>query len=152
MSGTDDEAQVLDRATCLDLIRLVPIGRLGWLDDPGEFSVHPVTIAVVEDDIIFRSTPHPPVTGEHARPAMMEIDDFEPATQVGWSVVVRGHAHPISDPAEVQRLDALVRPWFHAPQAQMIRLHPEQISGRRLRPHPGGVTIVKLGPDVDSDT
>ena len=47
--------EVLDRSTCVELLRTVVIGRVAWATEPGDAVVVPVNFIVVDDDLIFRT-------------------------------------------------------------------------------------------------
>ena len=60
-----------------------------------------------------------------------EADSIDPQTRTGWSVVVTGHAHTITDPDEVSRYEQLLHPWVnHADTA--VAIEPEIITGFRI--------------------
>ena len=67
-----------------------------------------------------------------------EVDELDPRTRSGWSVLVLGTAEPLTgaEGAAVV-LDTLavgVRPWAPGDYGTWVRLTPEGISGRRIVP------------------
>ena len=69
-----------------------------------------------------------------AAPVAFEIDNWDEATETGWSVLVRGTMEEVYRPEDVAELAHLhLRPWSN-PEARRIwiRIRPEEISGRRL--------------------
>ncbi|WP_138899871.1 pyridoxamine 5'-phosphate oxidase family protein [Streptomyces albidochromogenes] len=62
-----------------------------------------------------------------------EADAIDPVTRLGWSVVVTGYAHQVTDEVELARYAAVLRPWadHHAPDAA-LRIRPDLITGSHL--------------------
>jgi hypothetical protein len=56
------------------------------------------------------------------------------ALSQGWSVLVRGRAHHVTHPAELQivRNDAAIWPWPGGDRDVYVRLIPDIITGRRI--------------------
>lgn len=52
----------------------------------------------------------------------------------GWSVLVRGQAHRVRHPAELNRVreDAAVWPWPGGEGDVYLRIVPDRITGRRI--------------------
>ncbi|MFD8671855.1 pyridoxamine 5'-phosphate oxidase family protein [Streptomyces seoulensis] len=66
-----------------------------------------------------------------------EADVIDPDTHLGWSVVVTGYAHLVTDVGELARIRLLLAPWA-----------PRQGRDYAVRIRPGLVTGVRLGaPD-----
>jgi hypothetical protein len=63
-----------------------------------------------------------------------EVDHVDEALGQGWSVLVRGPAHRVAQPGELQhvREHAAVTPWAGGEREAFIRIFPVQISGRRV--------------------
>ena len=65
---------------------------------------------------------------------------FRAAGTVGpvacWSVLVRGHAHQVTDGRAVQRLEdgMHLAPWAPGARDVYVRIVPAQITGRRIQP------------------
>jgi uncharacterized protein len=76
---------------------------------------------------------------------MCQADDVEPALHVGWSVLASGRAHIVEDPDEVGRLESLpLAPWEPSPKPFFVRVDAQRVTGRRLRLHPGNVTVEEI--------
>ena len=146
MAGTDDRMEILDRETCLELLRTVPIGRVAWVADDGQVVVLPVNFIVDGDGIVFRTAEGGKLeAARHGQPVSFQADDVEPALHLGWSVLASGQAHVVEDPNEVARLESLpLAPWEPSPKPFFVRIDTQQISGRRLRLHPGEVTVEEI--------
>lgn len=62
-----------------------------------------------------------------------EIDGTDAAGMTGWSVLVRGEAVAVSDPAELAHLRELpVRPLAPGSKCHYIRVMPAVLTGRRI--------------------
>lgn len=126
----------LDRAECLALIAGGSVGRVAFDDGEGP-TVVPVNYALDDDAVIFRTSSSgrlnrsllTAVVGGEVR-AAFEADRFDEATHEGWSVLVRGGAHPLSDD-EITRV-AQVQPWPGGDRDAWFRLAALDVSGRRL--------------------
>ena len=134
--------QVLDRDACLALLSTVAVGRIAWTA-PGTdaLEIVPVNFVLDDDGIAFRTEKGGKLDAiEHGVPLIFEADDTEPALHVGWSVVLTGRAEVVTDPGQVRRLERIVgAPWVAMAEPVFVRLSLNEISGRRLPLHPGGV-------------
>ncbi len=125
---------ILDRAECIDLLARTPIGRI-------EFVAHrqpvvlPVNYRWFDGSIVFRT-----LDGDklHAaamnQPVAFEIDEWDGETSLGWSVVVKGLAHEVTNWAEAEQLEQLgLVPWSNDVWRQKwVRVYPDEITGRRV--------------------
>ncbi len=132
---------VLTLRECLDRLRSTPVGRLAFVDS-GSPVILPVNHGLDGTDVVFRTTYGSKLqVAEDARKVAFEVDGIDTRTHHGWSVLVKGVAGPVYDPADVARYEALeVSAWagLDAGPAVWIRLRPEEISGREIRPRAGG--------------
>jgi uncharacterized protein len=120
---------------CLDLLRSVPLGRVGFYAD-GEVVILPVNHAMDGQDVVFRTAPGSKLTsvGEQG-PVTFEADQFDTRARTGWSVLVTGRAGVVYDEAETSQLDGLgLEPWPTAIERSFwIRIRPTSVTGRRTR-------------------
>ena len=64
-----------------------------------------------------------------------EIDGTDEAARTGWSVLIRGEATEVTDPAELARLRKLrVSPWAPGAKTHYVRILPAKLTGRRILP------------------
>lgn len=71
--------------------------------------------------------------GLREAPVAFEIDGVDRRAHTGWSVVVRGRAEEVTDPAELKRLRELpLVPWAPGPKDHFLRVRPSQVSGREI--------------------
>ncbi len=138
--------EVLDRDTCLALLRTVAIGRVAWATPTGHAVVLPVNFVLDDDAVVFKTSHGGKLDiVREGRALSFEADDVEPALQVGWSVLVTGVAEVITDPDRIRRLEGLpLAPWTHLPEPVFVRLPAREVTGRRIPLHPGGVTVERV--------
>jgi uncharacterized protein len=133
VNGAPDRLEELGREECLRLLGTAAIGRVAV--SVGALPVVlPVNICVDEGTVVFRTAAGTKLTAACDNAVIaLEADSVDPVYQAGWSVLVRGRAREISDPAELARASRLpLRAWAGGDRDHFIRLSPELISGRRL--------------------
>ncbi|HEY7044831.1 MAG TPA: pyridoxamine 5'-phosphate oxidase family protein [Nocardioidaceae bacterium] len=124
---------VLDATECWERVRESGVGRLAFVVENWPV-VLPVNFCTDGDDVVLRSGEGLKLSTLRRSPAVaLEVDSFEPLYRSGWSVLLLGTASVVDDPDESGRLDALgLRPWAASERASWLRVHPLQITGRRL--------------------
>jgi uncharacterized protein len=125
--------EILPFDTCLELLAVVPVGRVGFLAD-GELVILPVNHLVDGQNVVFRTAAGSKLSAaENGRLVAFEADSYDDLDRSGWSVVVSGFAEVIDDAAETDRLDSLgLHPWSSAVKHPFwIRIRPESVNGRR---------------------
>mgnify|MGYP003911289881 CR=1 FL=1 len=55
MIANDEGFEILDRATCLELLSTHQVGRLAWATVDGQVHVRPVNYTLVGNDVIVRT-------------------------------------------------------------------------------------------------
>ena len=135
--------EILDRVECIDLLTHQSIARLGLSMDALPIII-PVNYVVDGDQIVIRTGAGSKLDAALARAVVaVEVDDYDPMSHTGWSVLVRGTSWLIDDAAEVERESHLrVRPWANDAADRWIGVSIDMISGRRIRsayePHHAG--------------
>lgn len=126
--------KILDRDECAALLGTQRIGRVG-LATP-EPLVLPVEYALLDGDVVFRTAPGEKlIAAVMGRTVAFEIDEYDVTARTGWSVVVVGTAEEIVDREELTRVEALgLHPWAGELRDRYVRIHAEEISGRRIDP------------------
>ena len=127
------EVRELSRSECETLLRRDVVGRVAIATPTGPH-VMPLNYSVTDGSIVLCTTPYS-LLGTYGRDSMLafEIDHFEHARQRGWSVVVRGRAEPVEDPADLARLVRLLpRPWAAGRRSLYLRIPLTEVTGRRL--------------------
>jgi hypothetical protein len=62
-----------------------------------------------------------------------EADGMNPQTRTGWSVVVTGLAHTLTDPEQVLRYEQILHPWVNHADTVVV-IAPKIITGLRIAP------------------
>ncbi len=124
----------LTRTECERLLRSGVGGRVALCSPNGPHIV-PVNHSVVDDAIIIRTSPYS-LLGTYGRDSMLafEVDQFDHDRQRGWSVVARGRAEVVGEPAELEHIRDVwePRPWAAGVRTLHVRLRWTEISGRRI--------------------
>lgn len=132
--------QHLDRAECIRLLGSVSVGRLGLLVD-GRPEILPVTYALDEETVVFRTAEGTVLTQAAMQVVAFEADQIDEATRTGWSVLAQGVAHDVSDALDTrsERLRALALvTWAPGRRHRWFRLDAHRLTGRRLLVGRGG--------------
>jgi nitroimidazol reductase NimA-like FMN-containing flavoprotein (pyridoxamine 5'-phosphate oxidase superfamily) len=125
--------QQLTKSECFELLARERVGRVAVVDDLGPV-VFPVNFVLDRHMVVLR-------TGEGTKldaacrgsRVAFEVDGTDTATHTGWSVVVRGEAIEVTDPAELARLRRLpLDPWAPGAKAHYVRILPTALTGRRI--------------------
>jgi uncharacterized protein len=125
--------EVLDRPECLRLLASGTVGRLGVSDASGPVIV-PVNYVLAGAEVVVGTAVGSAIhtaLGDHV--VAFEVDDVDPAYEWGWSVLVRGRARHLEDPAEVARAERLpLRSWGPGQRRRFTAIPTSEVSGRRL--------------------
>ncbi|MGW0566025.1 pyridoxamine 5'-phosphate oxidase family protein [Streptomyces tauricus] len=125
----DDEA--------LRLLGSVSLGRIVFTRHALP-TVRPVNHVLDAGDIVIRTHEGAAMTSRTRQgrgPGVVvayEADAIDPDTHLGWSVVVTGYAHLVTDAHELARYRKLLRPWVEQTMDYAVRIHPDLITGIRL--------------------
>jgi nitroimidazol reductase NimA-like FMN-containing flavoprotein (pyridoxamine 5'-phosphate oxidase superfamily) len=125
----------LSERECIALLEAHSIGRVGWQAADGP-QVLPVTYTFRDGVAYLRTSPQG-ILSELVRPTdvAFEVDELDPSTRTGWSVVVHGQSRGVAAPSEVTRLweaDDLV-PWAPGGRSLFVQIRPSRIRGRIIR-------------------
>jgi nitroimidazol reductase NimA-like FMN-containing flavoprotein (pyridoxamine 5'-phosphate oxidase superfamily) len=123
--------RALGPVECFDLLEPGGIGRVGFAAAEGVM-ILPVNFAVTGKAIIFRTAPNTLLALYANGQVSFEVDHFDEASHEGWSVLVHGHAHQVTDERAVQHLEKAtrLRPWAPGARDVYVRIAPTLISGR----------------------
>jgi nitroimidazol reductase NimA-like FMN-containing flavoprotein (pyridoxamine 5'-phosphate oxidase superfamily) len=140
----------LSPAECFGLLEAGGIGRVGFASADGIMML-PVNFAVAGKAIIFRTAPDTLLAVHANTQVSFEADHLDQAHRGGWSVLVQGHAHTVTDEREVKRLEdrTHLEPWAGGARDVYVRIAPTRISGRCIEPgwaSPPGARHRSLGP------
>jgi nitroimidazol reductase NimA-like FMN-containing flavoprotein (pyridoxamine 5'-phosphate oxidase superfamily) len=125
----------LSPAECMVLLGSVSVGRVGFTAQALP-AVRPVNHIVDGDYVIIRTDISSRITSELRSglgPVVAyEADVIDPASHLGWSVVVVGVAHRVIEPEEAAEYRRALRPWVAGTKDQVIAIHADMITGFRL--------------------
>jgi uncharacterized protein len=135
-SRTDD-LRVLPADTCLGLLAQQQVGRVAFqvgADPDGQLDVVLVNYLLDGDEVVLRTRSGGRLCALlDGAPVAFQVDDLQPETRSGWSVVVRGRARIVHDDDELRRLRALpLRSWAPGARDCYVRITPARIAGREL--------------------
>ena len=110
----------------------IPIARVVWTAGASA-AIVPVNYAVADGALWFQCSPTSRLGREcNGRQVLVEIDSVDAATKTGWSVIVTGVAQTVEGDVP-EFLDGL-QVWPRGPRTRFVRVHPDEITGRRLAP------------------
>jgi uncharacterized protein len=121
----------LGEEECRDLLGSRSVGRVAFVDAAGP-TVLPVNFVMVEDALVFRTSPHNEMARHlDGRQVAFEVDHVDDFTQSGWSVLVRGTSRFVESPED---LPGSARPsaWPEGVRSLFVRIDIGSLSGRRL--------------------
>jgi uncharacterized protein len=132
-AGGEVRWQELTRSECFELLAREHLGRVAVVDDCGPVVV-PVNFVLDRYMVVFRTDEGTKLdAASRGSRVAFEVDGTDSVAHTGWSVLVRGEAVEITDPAELARLRKLpVTPWAPGPKARYVRILPAALTGRRI--------------------
>lgn len=127
--------EALSESQCYELLDTAVIGRVG-LTAKGEQTILPVNYALDEHSIVIKVAQFSTLA-EYApmTQVVFEVDHLDEAHQEGWSVLLRGMAHDVTNAIEIttERLHQLsISPWAPGEKPIWLKINPREISGRRV--------------------
>lgn len=124
----------LDPEACTALMAPGGIGRLVMTTERGPVAI-PVNYKMLGHDVVFRTMPSAEVCSAlGCREVSFEVDHFDDVLREGWSVLVTGTAHAVTDPVELAAVGDLgIRPWVGGDRDRFVRISPGQATGRSIR-------------------
>jgi nitroimidazol reductase NimA-like FMN-containing flavoprotein (pyridoxamine 5'-phosphate oxidase superfamily) len=127
--------EILSHAECRALLDTVPLGRIVFTHAALP-AVQPVNFTMAGDDVIIRASQGSKLAAA-VRNAVVafEIDEYDAGRHLGWSVVIVGRAHRVSKADDLALLqDLALTSWAPGRRDDFIRITPEVVTGRRIRP------------------
>ena len=136
-SGPDPTMHAIPTDECYRLLGTHEIGRIGVVADhyplilPVNYRLDGTTVVIrTHAGTILRAAEHANVT--------FEVDEIDPATRSGWSVLVRASAEEVGEehPAELvaRTVASGVTPWAPGEKGHWMRLIAHDVTGRRIVP------------------
>lgn len=124
----------LPYSRCAELLRSEEVGRVAVCTPSGPRIV-PVNYTVVQDAILFRTTPYS-VLGTYAWNSQLafEVDGLDRERRRGWSVVAIGRGAMVEDSTELAASGGNPVPWTAGQRPMLVQLRWENLTGRRIGP------------------
>ena len=134
--------QRFDRTEALRLLGTVSLGRIVFTHQALP-AVRPVNHFLDGENIIVRLHDGATLTAIVAPTdaagvvVAYEADVIDPGTHLGWSVVVTGYAHRVTDAHDLARYAGTLQPWMrHDAMNAALRIEPDLVTGSRLTVEP----------------
>jgi nitroimidazol reductase NimA-like FMN-containing flavoprotein (pyridoxamine 5'-phosphate oxidase superfamily) len=130
--------EVLDEQECLALLANGQVGRVGIVVDEKPL-IFPVNYVFDGGSVVVRTGVGTLLRGASLAPVAFEIDSFDVARRSGWSVLVQGVGHDVTDALDhtSERLQSLVvTPWAPGEKPRLLRIDATTVSGRRFGEQP----------------
>jgi nitroimidazol reductase NimA-like FMN-containing flavoprotein (pyridoxamine 5'-phosphate oxidase superfamily) len=129
----EDGLELLSEDESRALLASVDVGRVG-VSIEAIPAIFPVNFAVVGGDIVFRtSTGSKLSAAAHGAVVAFEVDEHDRASRTGWSVLVVGRSQVVHDlDVTWQVLHSGLEPYADGRRADIVRIRPELVTGRRI--------------------
>ncbi len=139
--------EVLDVASCRRLLASATIGRVG-LCSSALPTVLPVNFLLTDEGVVFRTGRGSKLeAATHGTVVAFEVDDIDPMTHSGWSVVVTGMAREISGLDDLERLRTLpIAHWGDSEADRYVVISTDIVTGRRIPETGSAMRVVRTGP------
>ena len=96
-------------------------------------AVVPVNFIVQDDAIVMSTATDTRLASAATRGVLaFQVDDIDPSTRSGWSVVVVGVAELVESSLEQARIRCLLQPWAPGDNQVFIRLPLKVVTGRQI--------------------
>jgi nitroimidazol reductase NimA-like FMN-containing flavoprotein (pyridoxamine 5'-phosphate oxidase superfamily) len=127
--------EVLTEDQCVQLLELHDLGRVALLLG-GQPEVFPVNYATDGKIVVFRTARGTKLDKATEGRIAFEVDEWDPISGVGWSVMLKGVAEEVKDgvdPFATALRSRPVAPLAPGERALWLAIYPTEISGRRFR-------------------
>jgi uncharacterized protein len=122
----------LSHRDCVALLSGAQIGRAVFTERALP-AVVPVNFIVQDDAIVMCTAADTRLAAAATRGVLaFQVDDIDPITRSGWSVVVVGVAELVDDPLEQASIRCLLEPWAPGRNEVFVRLPLKVVTGRRI--------------------
>jgi len=140
--------EVIPVRECLRLLGTLHLGRVVMCTD-GSPAVVPVTFAVNAEAVHVHTDPETRLAqaARAGRTVTFEADSLDPAEGIGWSVLVTGPAHVVTDGAEHARGEAGLTPMAPVAVVVHVAIALATVTGRRIVHEDAGPASPAGDPD-----
>ncbi|MFE3107256.1 helix-turn-helix domain-containing protein [Kitasatospora indigofera] len=110
------------------------VGRVA-LSTPEGPQVLPVNYRILDGTVLYRTAPQSGAAAAVGKQVAFEVDQLDEAFGVGWSVLVTGTAHQVTEADAMQWFGkhADPQPWVGGRRDIWVRIRPSRITGRVIR-------------------
>lgn len=124
---------ILDRAECLSLLSTCRLGRIG-LTSGALPIILPINFYFDGERILMHTGPGTKLAAATRDTVVaFEVDQVDRLWHTGWSVLVTGIAHHVTDRDDLERISLLpLARWAPRGGGHVVSITPELISGRRI--------------------
>lgn len=127
------EIQLIDEPGCQALVADGGVGRVVVSSPKGPVAL-PVNFRIVDQDVVFRTAPSSLAACAAGSCCSFEVDRIDDALSEGWSVFIFGDARIVTEPEELNHLQALpIEPWAAGDRDLYVRISPTETTGRIIR-------------------
>lgn len=132
----------LSHSESVDLLSHAEVGRVAFTERALP-AIVPVTFALHDDTIVIRTSGRTSLGAAASRGGVLafEVDDFDPATRSGSSVVVLGEPELVTDALERALIDLVLQPWAPGHHDVWIRLPLTVVTGRKITAESSGDVV-----------
>ena len=134
MGAGSDAMEVLGEEESLALLGAAQVGRVGVVIDDQPL-IFPVNHVVDGRSVIVRTDSATMLQAAVLGRVAFEVDGYDAGARSGWSVLVEGIGHDVTDALDTtsEHLQTVpVTPWAPGPKARLLRIDVRTISGRRF--------------------
>jgi hypothetical protein len=107
------------------------VGRLAICGNRAPL-VHPVNFSYRDRAVVVRLGPGTMASGASGSVVAFEVDHLDRRNGRAWSVLVRGLATPMGEPARSEVMSTDPAPLVLAPGDIVLSIHPDVVTGRRF--------------------
>jgi nitroimidazol reductase NimA-like FMN-containing flavoprotein (pyridoxamine 5'-phosphate oxidase superfamily) len=128
--------ELLGEDECLDLLATHHFGRIGVVV-AAQPVIFPVNYVFDSGRIAIRTDPGTKLSASAQGRVAFEVDAIDELSRTGWSVLVTGVGYDVTDTFDEtsEQIRAFpVDTWAPGQKACWIRIEPQTITGRRIRP------------------
>ncbi len=128
--------KVLSVEECWRLIGASSVGRLA-VSIANQPDIFPINYAVDNETIVINTEAGTKLAAAILGSAVaFEVDGLDADKHTGWSIVVHGKAEEIQGvEATLEAEDLGIRSWADRDRTRFVRIHPSEVSGRRIPGH-----------------
>lgn len=126
--------EILSEQMCRELLASRDLGRIAFHAEK-EIEIFPVNYSTDGTIVVFRTGPGTKLAQSTATRVAFEVDDWNAATQVGWSVVLKGVAEEVTLGTDPFAAALRTRPVVSLAPGEhdyWIAIYPATITGRRF--------------------